>query len=85
MITSMNTPDYSKIASKVFPELDEDLVPYVASILEENKTSTADQFAELLSPILMGYEVCSEEEVAERCKKLPSLLHHKGKSKRLEN
>ena len=64
MISSMNTPNYSKIASKVFPELDEELVLYVASILEENKTSNADQFTELLSPILTGYEVCSEEEVA---------------------
>lgn len=78
----MSTPNYNRIASKVFPELDEDLVPYVASILEENKTSDANQLAELLSPILTGYEVCSENEVLERCKKLPSLLHHKGERKK---
>ena len=78
----MSPPNFEKIAAKVFPELEGDLVPYVASILEENKTATADELVEVLSPILTGYEVCSEEAIAERCKKLPGMMHHKEEVKK---
>ena len=71
---SMSKPNYEKITTEVFPELDTDLVPYIASILEENQKANADELTEVLTPFLVGYEVCSEEEIAERCKKLPSKL-----------
>ena len=78
----MSPPNFEKITSKVFPELEGDLVPYVASILEENKTATADELVEVLSPILTGYEVCSEEAIVDRCKKLPGMMHHKEEVKK---
>lgn len=78
----MSKPNYESIASTVFPELDADLVPYVASILEENAKSSADDLNDMLCPILIGYEVCSEEEIAERCKKLPAMLQVKETPKK---
>ena len=78
----MSKPNYESIASTVFPELDADLVPYVASILEENAKSSADDLNDMLCPILIGYEVCSEEEIAERCKKLQAMLQVKETPKK---
>ena len=70
----MSKPNYEKVAAEVFPELDTDLVPYIASILEENQKASAEELTEVLTPFLVGYEVCSEEEIANRCKNLPSKL-----------
>lgn len=73
--------DFEKIALEVFPELDQDLVPYVASIVEENKSASADELADILTPILTGYDVVSEEEIGVRCKKIPPLLKKGQKHK----
>ncbi len=73
----MSEVHFEQVAKKVFPELDDDLVPYIASILEENQTASAEELEETLSPILTGYEVVSEEEIAKRCKLLPSKLHRR--------
>ena len=75
----MSVPYFEEITSKVFPELDEDLVPYVASIIEENSGANASELEESLAPILMGHEILSEQEIPSRCKKLVSLLHNKKK------
>ena len=40
-------------------------------------TAAAEELEEILSPILMGYEVIPEEEISKRCKTLPSKLHRK--------
>lgn len=73
--------DFEKIALEVFPELDQDLVPYVASIVEENKSASADELADILTPILTGYDVVPEEEIGMRCKKIPPLLSKGQKRK----
>ena len=78
----MSKPNYEKIAAEVFPELDSDLVPYIASILEENQKANVDELTEVLTPFLIGYEVCSEEEIADRCKKLPPMLFVKEAPKK---
>lgn len=69
--------NFEKIALEVFPELDSDLVPYVASILEDSQTSSASDLADILTPIITGYLAMSEEEVAKRSKKLHSILQKK--------
>lgn len=76
-VEGMGEIDFEQVTKKTFPELDQDLVPYVASILEENQTAAAEELEEILSPILMGYEVIPEEEISKRCKTLPSKLHRK--------
>ena len=73
--------NFEKIALEVFPELNQDLVPYVASIVEDNKTASANELADILTPILTGYDVLSEQEISARCKKFPSLLSKGQKRK----
>lgn len=78
----MNLPNFEKITSTVFPELDDDLVPYVASIIEENQSGSADEIEEALFPILSGYDVVPEEEISIRCKQIPGLLKSKHTKKK---
>lgn len=80
-IINFKAMNFEKIALEVFPELDQDLVPYVASIVEENKTASASELADILTPILTGYDVVAEEEISNRCKKFPPLLN-KGKKRK---
>lgn len=81
IFSNLKAMDFEKIALEVFPELDQDLVPYVASIVEENKSASADELADILTPILTGYDVVSEEEIGVRCKKIPPLLKKGQKHK----
>lgn len=79
---SMSMSSFEKITSSVFPELDKDLVPYVASIIEENQKESLDVITDALYPTLSGYEVVPDDEIPNRCKKLISLLNsNKGKKK----
>lgn len=78
----MNLPNFEKITSTIFPELDSDLVPYVASIIEENRSGSADDIEEALFPILSGYDVVPEEEISKRCKQIPGLLKSKHQKKK---
>ena len=73
--------NFEKIALEVFPELDSDLVPYVASILEDSQTSSVSDLADILTPIITGYLAMSEEEVGKRSKKLHSILQKKRAKK----
>ena len=78
----MSLSSFEHITSIVFPELDKDLVPYVASIIEENQKEPVDVLTDCLYPTLSGYEVVPDEEIPNRCKKLISLLNsNKGKKK----
>lgn len=78
----MSALNFEKIVSTVFPELDSDLVPYVASILEENQKASADDITDALFPILSGYDVVSEDEISTRCQKIHQMLKTKENNKK---
>ena len=78
----MSSLNFEKIVSSVFPELDQDLVPYVASILEENQKASQDEITDALFPILSGYDVVSEDEIPNRCQQIVNYLKQKQDKKK---
>lgn len=78
----MSSTNFENITSTVFPELDKDLIPYVASILEENQSASLNDLTEALFPILSGYDVVPEDEIPIRCKRIPPLLKAKQNRKK---
>ena len=70
----MSSINFENIISTVFSEVDKDLIPYLASILEENQSSTVDEITDAMFPILSGYDVVPESEIAERCKTVYNIL-----------